>query len=90
MGTEGGASYRGANGKLLTEKFDRAEETELSKPENDEGERNRLSRHFLACIREGKQPITSALTGFTNNLVLDAIYESSRSGNEVKLDWNLE
>ena len=90
MGTEGGASYRGANGKLLTEKFDRAEETELRKPENDEGERNRLSRHFLACIREGKQPITSALTGFTNNLVLDAIYESSRSGNEVKLDWNLE
>ncbi len=25
MGTEGGASYRGANGKLLTEKFDRAD-----------------------------------------------------------------
>ncbi len=45
----------------------------------------RLSRHFLDCIREGKQPITSALTGFTNNLVLDAIYESSRTGNEVKL-----
>ncbi|BBH21363.1 oxidoreductase [Paenibacillus baekrokdamisoli] len=88
MGTEGGASYSGSSGKLLTEKFDRATETELFKPENDEGERNRLSRHFLQCIREGKQPITSALTGFTNNLVLDAIYESSRTGNEVKLDWN--
>lgn len=90
MGSEGGASYRGSKGKLLTEKFDRPFETELSKSDNDEGERARLSRHFLACIREGKQPITSALTGLTNNLVLDAIYESSRTGNEVKLDWNLD
>ncbi|MDQ6419065.1 Gfo/Idh/MocA family oxidoreductase [Paenibacillus sp. LHD-117] len=89
MGSEGGASYKGASGKLLTEKFDRAIETSLSKPESDEGERNRLSRHFLACIREGKQPITSALTGYTNNLILDAIYESSRTGNEVKLNWDL-
>ncbi|QHT63842.1 Gfo/Idh/MocA family oxidoreductase [Paenibacillus lycopersici] len=89
MGTEGGASYRGATGKLLTEKFDKPMEIALSRPENDEHERLRLSRHFLDCIKTGKQPITSALTGFTNNLVLDAIYESSRTGNEVKLDWNL-
>ncbi|REE93122.1 putative dehydrogenase [Paenibacillus taihuensis] len=89
MGTEGGASYRGANGKLLTEKFNKPMEIPLAKPENDEHERLRLSRHFLSCIKEGKQPITSALTGYTNNLVLDAIYESSRTGHEVKLDWNL-
>ncbi|QHW30502.1 Gfo/Idh/MocA family oxidoreductase [Paenibacillus rhizovicinus] len=89
MGTEGGASYRGATGKLLTEKFDKPMETALSRPENDENERLRLSRHFLDCIKTGKQPITSALTGFTNNLVLDAIYESSRTGHEVILDWNL-
>lgn len=88
MGSEGGASYRGPKGKLLTEKFNRPIETELVKADNDEGERARLSRHFLACIREGKQPISSALTGYTNNLILDAIYESSRTGNEVKLDWN--
>lgn len=90
MGSEGGASYRGAKGKLLTEKFDQAIETELVRPEHDESERTRLSRHFLECIREGKQPLTSALTGLTNNLVLDAIYESSRTGSEVKLDWNLD
>jgi predicted dehydrogenase len=89
MGTEGGASYRGSQGKLLTEKFDRPAETELVKPDNDEGERQRLSRHFLACIREGKQPLTTAMSGFTNNLVLDAIYESSRTGHEVKLNWNI-
>lgn len=89
MGTEGGASYRGGQGKLLTEKFDRPLETELRKPDNDEGERLRLSRHFLECVQEGKTPISSALTGLTNNLVLDAIYESSRTGNEVKLNWEL-
>jgi predicted dehydrogenase len=89
MGSEGGATYRSNKGKLLTEKFNRPIETELAKPETDEGERARLSRHFLECVRQGKQPISSALTGLTNNLVLDAIYESSRSGNEVKLNWNL-
>ncbi|WP_195572590.1 Gfo/Idh/MocA family protein [Paenibacillus sp. 1001270B_150601_E10] len=88
MGTEGGASYRGPKGKLLTEKFDRPFEVDIMKPEDDEGERLRLSRHFLACIMEGKEPISSALTGLTNNMIIDAIYESSRTGNEVKLDWN--
>ena len=89
MGTEGGASYSGSRGKLLTEKFNRPLETLLQAPEQDEGERARLSRHFLECIYEGKEPITSAMTGFTNNLVLDAIYESSRTGNEVKLSFDL-
>lgn len=89
MGTEGGASYRGKHGKLLTEKFDRPLETELITPENDEGERIRLSRHFLECIREGKEPITSGMSGFTNSLVLNAIYESSKSGREVLLDWDI-
>ncbi|WP_248926250.1 Gfo/Idh/MocA family protein [Paenibacillus hamazuiensis] len=88
MGTEGGASYKGPQGKLLTEKFDRPIETELRRPDNDEGERQRLSRHFLECVREGKEPISSALTGYTNNLVLDAIYESSRTGHEVRLKWD--
>ncbi|MEF2245485.1 Gfo/Idh/MocA family protein [Paenibacillus sp. IITD108] len=89
MGTDGGASYSGSSGKLLTEKFDRPIETLLQAPEQDEGERARLSRHFLTCIREGKQPITSALSGYINNLVLDAIYESSRTGHEVKLNLDI-
>jgi predicted dehydrogenase len=89
MGTDGGASYRGNNGKLLTEKFNRPMETPLVTPEQDEGARLRLSRHFLECIREGKQPWTSVMTGFTSNLVLDAIYESSRTGAEVKLNWEI-
>lgn len=89
MGSEGGASYRGGQGKFLTEKFNLPLETDLKRPDNDEGERQRLSRHFLECVREVNTPISSALTGLTNNLVLDAIYESSRTGNEVKLKWDL-
>lgn len=87
MGSSGGASYRGSTGKLLTEKFDRPLDADLSVKEGDEGARLRMNRHFLECIREGKEPLTSVLTGYTSNLVLDAIYESSRTGAEVRLDW---
>ncbi|MFD0692676.1 Gfo/Idh/MocA family protein [Paenibacillus sp. GCM10027628] len=89
LGTEGGACFRGAQGKLFTEKFDRPIDIELREPDQDEGDRNRFSRHFLECIREGKEPICSAMSGYTNNLILDAIYESSRTGNEVKIKWDL-
>ncbi len=89
MGSEGGASIRGDRGKLLTEIYDRAVDVELATPAGDEGGRVRLSRHFVECIREGKEPITSAMTGFTNNLILDAIYKSSETGQEVKLDWTI-
>lgn len=89
MGTEGGAVLRGSEGKFLTEQFDQPMEAALSEPAGDEGGRVRLSRHFLECVREGKQPWTSAETGLRSNLIIDAIYESSRTGNEVKLDWSL-
>lgn len=89
MGSEGGAFLQGDKGKFLTEKFDEAVEFPLTVPEEDEGARVRLSRHFLECVREGKQPWTSAETGLRSNLIIDAIYESSRKGGEVKLDWSL-
>ncbi|MCL6458868.1 MAG: Gfo/Idh/MocA family oxidoreductase [Gorillibacterium sp.] len=89
MGSEGGASIRGNHGKLLTETFDRATEVELTQPSNDEGGRIRVSRHFIKCIREGIQPTTPAMSGFTNNIILDAIYESSRTGHEVILDLDV-
>jgi predicted dehydrogenase len=89
MGSEGGASITGNQAKLLTETFERATEVELITPDNDEGGRIRVSRHFIDCIRSGKEPTTSAMAGFTNNLILDAIYESSRTGHEVILDWTI-
>lgn len=89
MGSEGGASLDGNKAKILTEQFDRAIDIELKEPQHSEEDRVRLSRHFVECIREGKEPITSAMSGLTNNLILDAIYESSRTGREVVLDWTI-
>ncbi|MFD2212732.1 Gfo/Idh/MocA family protein [Metabacillus endolithicus] len=89
MGSEGGASLGGNSAKILTEQFDRPIDIELSPDANEEEDRVQLSRHFIECVRNGNQPITSAMTGLTNNLILDAIYESSKTGREVVLDWNI-
>ncbi|AEI41525.1 Gfo/Idh/MocA family protein [Paenibacillus mucilaginosus] len=90
MGSDGGASLQGDKGTLHTELFDRTADVDLVIPQNDEGARVRMSRHFVDCVRENREPITSAMSGLTNSLVLEAIYESSRTGNVVKLDWNLD
>lgn len=41
--------------------------------------------HFIECVREGKEPIPSADQGVVIMGLIDAIYESSRRGEEVKL-----
>ncbi|MFC5702494.1 Gfo/Idh/MocA family protein [Cohnella faecalis] len=89
MGSEGGAFLKGDQGKYLTERDNATVDEALVTPVEDEGARVRLSRHFLECVREGKEPWTSAVTGLRSNLIIDAIYESSRTGGEVKLDWSL-
>jgi predicted dehydrogenase len=89
LGSEGGASIRGTKGKLLAELFDREADVDISIPGQDEGPRIRMAKHFLSCIRDGAQPITSVMTGYTNNLILDAIYRSSQTGHEVQLNWDI-
>ncbi|MFC5611327.1 oxidoreductase [Bacillus sp. 7586-K] len=89
MGSDGGASINGNQAKILTEQFDRPIDIELFPNENEIDERIYLSKHFIECIRQEKEPITSAMSGLANNLILDAIYESSKSGREVELDWNI-
>lgn len=42
--------------------------------------------HFIECIREGKEPIPNAEQGVTIMRIIDAIYESSERGEEVRLD----
>lgn len=89
LGTEGGANIRGTSGTLLTEMYDRTVDVPVNPPEKDEGARIRMSRHFVDCVLNGIEPITSVMTGFTNNLILDAIYQSSKTGHEVKLNWEI-
>ncbi|MCQ6558916.1 Gfo/Idh/MocA family protein [Paenibacillus mendelii] len=87
MGTDGGASIIGSAGKMVSHENNIIIESALA-PLPGEDARMLLSKHFISCIREGKEPITTAWSGYTNNRILDAIYESSRSGNEVKLQWD--
>ncbi len=49
-----------------------------------EGFKNETA-HFLSCVREHKQPITSASSCCTVQRIIDAIYESDRLGREVTL-----
>ncbi|RIX53100.1 gfo/Idh/MocA family oxidoreductase [Paenibacillus nanensis] len=87
MGTKGGISIIGEKGTYVTHKDNQVVETEIAPLEGEE-DRILMMKHFIDCIREGKAPITSALSGYTNNRILDAIYESSKTGHEVKLNWD--
>ena len=43
-------------------------------------------KHFVECIAEGKQPAATAEHGVTVMKILDALYESSRTGREATID----
>lgn len=86
MGTEAGGSIVGDKGSLVTHAFDQVVEAEI-KHLGGEDDRTMMSKHFVSCILENKEPISSALSGYTNNRILAAIYESCKTGNEIKLTW---
>ncbi|MWC30334.1 Gfo/Idh/MocA family protein [Paenibacillus sp. MMS18-CY102] len=87
MGSEGGISYVGNTAKFITHVDNEVVTTEIA-PLDDSNERELLARHFIQSIQDGTTPISSAISGYTNNRILDAIYESSETGNQVKLNWN--
>lgn len=87
MGTKGGVSLIGSSGMFVTHENNEVV-TSAIVPLDDVEDRLLLSEHFIECINEGKEPITSAMSGYTINRILDAIYESSRTGSEVKLQWH--
>jgi len=89
LGTDGGATVRGECGKLFGEQDGVATETPLEPPVDDEGARVRLARHFAECVLDGKKPLSDAMAGYANQLVLDAIYASSREEREIILDWTI-
>lgn len=87
MGTKGGISIVGEKGTYVTHADNNVVETEIEPLEGDE-DRELMMKHFVECVRQGTAPITSAMSGYTNNRILDAIYESSKTGHEVKLNWD--
>lgn len=87
MGTEGGVSIVGDEATYVTH-ADNEVVTSKIEPLDDVNERELVAKHFIDAIHQGTTPISSALSGYTNNRILDAIYESSATGSEVKLSWN--
>jgi len=48
-----------------------------------------MAKHFIECAKAGKQTIAPVYSGMVNNIVLDAIYESAKTGKSVDIDWSL-
>jgi len=84
MGSEGGASIYGDCAKFSGQQFGRPFSIDVPRP-GDVNARADLSKHFIDCVRSGKEPISPAESGLLNNLVLDSIYESARTGKLVEI-----
>ncbi|MFF2885382.1 Gfo/Idh/MocA family protein [Paenibacillus sp. NPDC057967] len=84
MGTKGGISIIGERGTYTTHRNNEVAESEIA-PFAGEEDRILMARHFVECVRDGLQPAANASSGYTTNRILDAIYESSRTGHEVEL-----
>jgi predicted dehydrogenase len=83
-----GISIQHGRRKFLAEVNGEAVEEDFAPPADIENERDALSKHFIECVRENREPISPAWSGLVNNMVLDAICESSQTGAVVTLDWS--
>jgi predicted dehydrogenase len=89
LGSEAGASLRGNEAVLYAERNGELTDTKLELPDGAGNSRIAMYNHFMDCLSQGTEPISNVMTGYTNNLILDAIYLSSHTGHEVRLDWNI-
>ena len=80
--------YRG-RAMFIHQKFGQTCTTEIKPNPNAANARSLLSQHFVECISTGSQPISDGISGLKNNMILDAIYGSAKSGDVVKLDWSI-
>lgn len=86
FGNEGGVAFK-KEATFYQEKDGELSEKELEPLEGED--RRFLAAYFLECVRDGKQPHNDAMSGLTNMLILDAIYQSSKTGEVVQLDYSL-
>ncbi|MEW9668114.1 Gfo/Idh/MocA family protein [Ammoniphilus sp. 3BR4] len=86
MGTNGGASIDREEGvSIFSERYGQlVNEFPLVKYHDLEA-RVDMHRHFLSCIEHNREPICTPEQGMFINLILDAIYESSRTGRQVEI-----
>lgn len=47
-----------------------------------------MIKHFVDCVAKGENTMSPVESGLVNNAVLDAIYESSKTGKSVDIDWS--
>ncbi|MBI9104863.1 MAG: Gfo/Idh/MocA family oxidoreductase [Spirochaetales bacterium] len=86
MGNKGGASLYGDTGLYINQEENKTLVTELSLRDNGDDPRALLIDHFIDCVKTGKQPISDGLSGLRNMMILDAISESAKTGDIVRLD----
>jgi predicted dehydrogenase len=88
IGDKGGAALESGQGvSIFKEIFGVMEDIKPRIKNEGDIARTEMWRHFLHCIRTGEEPITSPIQGMFLNRILDSIYESSRIGREVRLDF---
>jgi len=80
-GTKGGAELDPL--RIYTDINGRPADIQLQHP-NINGHENEIV-HFCECIREGKTPISTGEHGLHIQLILDAIYESTKTGKGVDI-----
>ncbi len=88
LGTEGGATVApgGSELELTGMKFGQSFSCNANVPDVDM--REQMIRHFLDCVKKGEQTIAPVYSGMVNNTILDAIYESAKTGKSVDINWD--
>ncbi|MCL6627363.1 MAG: Gfo/Idh/MocA family oxidoreductase [Alicyclobacillus shizuokensis] len=91
LGTEGGVRWEwNIAGKRQEVKWFRNEHgvpADVTLHFDDQSERVALLDHFVTSITENTTPLCTAEQGLTIAKVLEAIYESSEQGRQVRIEW---
>jgi len=84
MGTKGGAAIENSKGvAIYTERYGEQYDIYPQIKFNDDEARFEMWKHFIYCVKTGTAPIGSPVQAMFVNKILDAIYESSKTGREV-------
>lgn len=86
MGTKGGVSLENEKGlTIFTEENGEMVDIRPHVKFDDGEARLNMWKHFIHCTKTGETPISSPDQGLFVNKILDAIYESSKTGREVAI-----